>query len=132
MSHLSERVSRANRSPVSGRRACGGAGNTPGPVGESLHPLIEAIEDWFRRRVPDAKANPERAVTNGALLTSRKRDVLTLIAQGAGNARIAAGLVLSERTVARHVANIYLKLGVHNRAQAVAAALNGHDPELTT
>ena len=40
-----------------------------------------------------------------------------------GNRKIAEGLVLSERTVARHIANIYDKAGVHGRAEVTAYAL---------
>lgn len=58
-----------------------------------------------------------------ATLTDREREVLRLIADGSSNAEIAAGLVVSERTVARHVANVYAKIDAHNRAQATAYAL---------
>jgi DNA-binding CsgD family transcriptional regulator len=37
---------------------------------------------------------------------------------GHSNRRIAAALYLSPRTVQRHVANVYLKIGAHNRAEA--------------
>jgi DNA-binding NarL/FixJ family response regulator len=49
--------------------------------------------------------------------------VLCLLAGGLGNREIAARLVLSEATVARHVANILAKLDVSNRVAAVAHAL---------
>ncbi len=49
------------------------------------------------------------------------------VAAGRSNDEIARDLVLSGRTVARHVANIYGKIGVHNRAQATAWALR-HKP----
>jgi DNA-binding NarL/FixJ family response regulator len=48
--------------------------------------------------------------------------VLRLVASGETNKGIAAALVLSERTVDRHVSNIYAKLGVSSRAAATAFA----------
>jgi DNA-binding NarL/FixJ family response regulator len=48
--------------------------------------------------------------------------VLRLVAAGMSNARIAARLVLSERTVARHVSNIFAKLDVGSRTAAAAFA----------
>jgi DNA-binding CsgD family transcriptional regulator len=55
-------------------------------------------------------------------LTARERQVLRLIAAGRTNKAIAAELVVSERTVDRHVSNIYVKLRVSSRAAATAYA----------
>jgi DNA-binding NarL/FixJ family response regulator len=55
-------------------------------------------------------------------LTGRESQVLRLVATGATNRAIAAELFLSEKTVARHVANIFLKLGVSSRSAATAYA----------
>jgi DNA-binding NarL/FixJ family response regulator len=49
--------------------------------------------------------------------------VLRLLATGHSNRRIAADLFLSPRTVQRHVANVYRKLGAHCRAEATVYAL---------
>ena len=56
-------------------------------------------------------------------LTRREVEVLRLIAAGHSNREIAAALFLSPRTAERHVANIYLKLGAHSKAEAAAYAL---------
>lgn len=55
-------------------------------------------------------------------LTTREVEVLRLVASGATNRGIADELVLSEKTVARHLANIFAKLDVSNRAAATAWA----------
>ena len=55
-------------------------------------------------------------------LTSRELEVLALVASGATNKAIGAELVISEKTVARHVSNIFVKLGLSSRAAATAYA----------
>ena len=57
-------------------------------------------------------------------LTRREVEVLRLIAEGKSNRQIAAALYLSPRTAERHVANIYLKIGAHSKAEAAAYALH--------
>jgi LuxR family transcriptional regulator, regulator of acetate metabolism len=53
-------------------------------------------------------------------LTRRELEVVTMLAEGETNARIAQRLVVSEDTVKSHVKHILRKLGVHNRSQAVS------------
>ncbi|KHL15091.1 UNVERIFIED_CONTAM: LuxR family transcriptional regulator [Mumia flava] len=55
-------------------------------------------------------------------LTDREAEVLALVARGLDNAAIARALVLSDKTVRNHVSNVITKLGVRDRAAAVAAA----------
>ena len=59
-------------------------------------------------------------------LTPREAEVLRMVAGGSSNQQIATELVLSPRTVERHIANVYAKLGARNRADATAYALR-HD-----
>ena len=59
-------------------------------------------------------------------LTAREVQVLALVAKGETNKAIAAELVLSERTVERHVSNIFSKLSVSSRAAATAHAYENH------
>jgi DNA-binding NarL/FixJ family response regulator len=61
-------------------------------------------------------------VPRAGVLTGREEEVLGLIAQGLSNARIAAELVISEKTAGHHVSHILAKLGVPNRAAAAAYA----------
>jgi DNA-binding NarL/FixJ family response regulator len=58
-------------------------------------------------------------------LTSREREVLRLIAQGLRNRDIAEQLVISEKTVQNHISNIFSKLQVNDRSQAIVRALQG-------
>jgi DNA-binding CsgD family transcriptional regulator len=73
-----------------------------------------------------AEPDLERASRSGAAgkagLTGRELEVLRLVAAGNTNRAIAGELVLSERTIDRHVSNIYAKLDVSSRAAATAYA----------
>lgn len=69
-------------------------------------------------------AGPQRGIPAG--LTPREVEVLGLVATGASNRDIAGQLFLSERTVARHLANIFVKIGVSTRAAATAFAYDEH------
>ncbi|HWC41630.1 MAG TPA: LuxR C-terminal-related transcriptional regulator [Actinomycetota bacterium] len=64
----------------------------------------------------------QRADARSGGLTARELQVLRLVAAGATNKAIAADLFISERTVDRHMSNIYAKLGVSSRAAATAHA----------
>jgi DNA-binding NarL/FixJ family response regulator len=82
------------------------------------------------RRALEQPARPDRRASRsdrprlGAdALTARELEVLRLIAEGRTNREIAEALALSEKTVARHLTNIYTKAGVENRAGAAAFAL---------
>jgi len=55
-------------------------------------------------------------------LTSREHEVLQLLAAGRSNPEIADALFISRRTVTTHVTNLFAKLGVGNRVEAVTAA----------
>jgi DNA-binding NarL/FixJ family response regulator len=77
--------------------------------------LLARLRCVRRRHAP-----PGPAAAAG--LSPREHDVLTLLAGGADQLEIAERLVLSESTVGKHIERILEKLGVHSRAQAVAAA----------
>ena len=57
-------------------------------------------------------------------ITDRELEVLVLVARGLSNRQIASSLVLSEATVKRHLANLYSKIGVGSRSEAVRTALD--------
>jgi DNA-binding CsgD family transcriptional regulator len=89
---------------------------------------LEAARDGFARlgAAPDLARieSLTRSATSdhGHRLTRRELQVLRLVAGGETNKAIATELVLSERTVDRHVSNIFTKLGVASRAAATAYA----------
>ncbi len=66
------------------------------------------------------------APTAPAGLTAREVEVLRLVAAGRSNPEIATELVLSEKTVARHLSNIFAKLDVRSRTAAAAFAYEHH------
>jgi DNA-binding NarL/FixJ family response regulator len=59
-------------------------------------------------------------------LTSRERQVLALLAEGATNRQIGAALFMAEKTASVHVSRILSKLGVRSRTQAAAVAHRLH------
>ncbi|HEX6305079.1 MAG TPA: response regulator transcription factor [Anaerolineales bacterium] len=78
--------------------------------------IATRLMNYFSAPKPDvaSQAFPE--------LTDRERQVLELIAQGFNNRRIARHLTISEKTVRNHVSNIFNKLQVADRAQAIIRA----------
>ena len=76
------------------------------------------------RRLMQYFANMQPILPSSAFpdLTEREREILGLIALGESNAEIAVELVLSPKTVSNHVSNIFSKLQVVDRAQAVLRA----------
>ena len=73
------------------------------------------------RRIDDLRRGDRTDKPHG--LTQRELEVLRLLTSGASNRSIASDLVLSERTIDRHVSNIFTKLGVSSRAAATAFAI---------
>lgn len=73
--------------------------------------VARRVVEWFSSPRPSAPAFPE--------LTDREREVLDLIAAGRSNTDIARALVLSPKTVRNHVSNVFSKLHVADRAEAI-------------
>jgi pimeloyl-ACP methyl ester carboxylesterase/DNA-binding CsgD family transcriptional regulator len=75
-----------------------------------LDAINQFMEDTGRQPRPDG-------------LTEREAEILALLAGGNSNEEISRTLTISRRTVERHIGNIYLKIGAHNRAEATAYAI---------
>ena len=69
----------------------------------------------------DALSRAEHGEAAGPL-TVREVEVVRLVADGLTNRAIATALFLSEKTVARHLSNVFAKLGISSRAAATAYA----------
>jgi DNA-binding NarL/FixJ family response regulator len=104
--------------------------------------LVRAVKAVYRGEAIFSPAIAQRMIhyftalplTASALafpeLTDREREILHFIAQGESNADIAKRLVLSTKTVQNHVSNIFSKLQVADRAQAIVRARDaglGHE-----
>jgi non-specific serine/threonine protein kinase len=126
-----------------------------GRIAHALHAerIASAMRNWVGERVPEdalaagqtpplerlidevlagAAARPASTeAPASSTLTPREREVLQLLAVGLSDREIADALFIGERTVNTHVGRIYAKLGVRNRAAAVAAAIAAGlvDPE---
>jgi DNA-binding NarL/FixJ family response regulator len=81
------------------------------PLKERVSALVESV-----------KALPPKRRQYPQGLTKREVEVLQLVASGMSNTAIAEKLVLSVRTVERHISNIYSKTNAHGRAEATAFA----------
>lgn len=93
-------------------------------AGESiLHPAIaRKVTDYFARRVAKQAAE-EHETSAFDRLTRRETEILKLAAQGMTNREIADELTVSVRTVQSHLSNIFSKLGVGSRMEAVLSAV---------
>lgn len=84
-----------------------------------LDPAVaRGLLDEFRARPDSHPPTPAEM----QLLTAREREVFALVAHGLSNTEIAGRLTVSEATVKTHFGRVLMKLGLRDRAQAVAAA----------
>jgi DNA-binding NarL/FixJ family response regulator len=108
-----------------------------GVPAEDLHRAVREVANggaWLDPAVTGRvlasyrSAAPPRAGRDAdlAALTSREREVLSLIGQGKTNTEIAAGLFVSEGTVKTHINHLFTKLQLRDRAAAVVFAFD-HD-----
>ncbi|MER6126056.1 LuxR C-terminal-related transcriptional regulator [Streptomyces sp. NPDC001795] len=98
-------------------------------IGQRLQPLLAAVEQqrqllerWQRQAVPcDAPGTPQE-LAEDCDLTPRETTVLLLLTDALTAAAIGRRLAISDRTVHKHIQNIYRKLGTHDRVSTVLRA----------
>lgn len=88
-------------------------------------PLERAIEEALAVTEPESTGSSPRdgAPTDELGLTPRENEILRLLPKGLTNAEIAEALFVSPRTIQTHLTNLYGKLGVDGRAEAIAVAV---------
>lgn len=89
--------------------------------------VAQKVLDQFAALKSQSDLPEPSTVANHSLfkgLTRREAEVLKLITQGLRNREIAEKLVISEKTVGNHISNIFSKLHVNDRSQAILRALN--------
>jgi DNA-binding NarL/FixJ family response regulator len=87
-------------------------------------PISPRVASFLLTRVREQAPLPDG--TDGAPLSAREREVLTLLAHGRSNQEIADELVISPSTVRNHISSILIKLRVDNRTQAAVRAVRSH------
>jgi DNA-binding CsgD family transcriptional regulator len=103
---------------VSRRITFGGPFGAVRPFRSKERRALELLAPHFAKPVLAAEARRQRRAALG--LTARELEVLALVADGCSNAEVAGALWLSPLTVRKHLENVFAKLGVHTRAEAVA------------
>jgi predicted ATPase/DNA-binding SARP family transcriptional activator/DNA-binding CsgD family transcriptional regulator len=88
----------------------------------------ETVEYALSEEVAPAPESPPAERRMYDLLTRREKEVAELVARDLTNRQIAKELVLSERTVENHVANLLKKLGLHSREHVVAPSMSNQQP----
>lgn len=98
-------------------------------LAEALHAAYNGDRIQTGGRRPSSRPRPSRlaqgdyAAMAARHLTSRERQVLALLAEGAGKDQIARQLDIKPNTVRTHIQNVFTKLQVHSRIEAVTLAV---------
>ncbi len=86
--------------------------------------LTSRFFEYFQQQVIEEKSEPEQEENYLSFLTAREEEVLDLLCQGVTYKGVASQLFISDTTVKTHVNNIFQKLQVNDRTQAVLYAIN--------
>ncbi len=118
--YASEQSARQAAASAPGASLITFAGALPDHIGDMLDSIIEFVSPGAT--APAGAGDRVGTDEDGARLTAREAEILGLLASGLSNREIAERLVLSPRTVERHLENLYRKAGFRNRAEATAYA----------
>jgi pimeloyl-ACP methyl ester carboxylesterase/DNA-binding CsgD family transcriptional regulator len=98
---------------------------TDGDIEPDDRQAVPAIVDFLEGvSAPSIGPEPSGVISSPTALSRRQMEVLYLVSEGKRTREIAEELVLSERTVERHIADVYAKIGARNRSEATAYVLN--------
>src|SRR5690606_10711316 len=89
---------------------------------QSLEALGQALPDSYRSHYPDvfrAAGSPGSATSQAISLTSKEQEILELLVRGLDNSSISQQTGIALSTTKWHLKNIYAKLGVSNRTEAI-------------
>jgi NarL family two-component system response regulator LiaR len=89
----------------------------------AIHDAVDGKATLSREAAQALVSAAQRPPTPLYTLTSREREVLSLMAQGLNNSQIATQLTISLSTVKKHVSNVLTKLHTNSRTEAVAVAV---------
>lgn len=82
------------------------------------------LSEELQAKLTEAKAKAEAKANTGLdILTEREQEVLKALSKGMSNQELAEALVVSPKTVHNHLYNIYSKLGVNSRSEAIVWAI---------
>jgi DNA-binding NarL/FixJ family response regulator len=93
-----------------------------GLVLQMKDPTFDSVFEFAAEKIKSGDLPSDKMMVKHSL-TSRERQVLILLAQGLTNEQISRDLVVVVKTVEKHVANILMKLGLKNRTEAAAWAI---------
>lgn len=91
-------------------------------IGQGQHVFRKEHERMAHLHLAEMAQKGRRAAKAASALTRREREILELIAEGLTTRQMASRLKVSERTVETHIANLYGKLDVNSRVQAIHRA----------
>jgi DNA-binding NarL/FixJ family response regulator len=91
-------------------------------LADDLPRIVREVHEGRRTLPPDVRARLEERAASPTL-TSREVEVMRLVAAGRRDKEIAVALAISSQTVRVHIKNIYAKLGVGDRTEAMSVAI---------
>ena len=116
-------IKEARLLPLEGDSMAPGRSNMQTAI-EAIRELLTSLGPPLMPRREQSAPDESEALQPSVHLTARETEILRLLAEGHNTREIAGLLVLSPRTVERHIGNIYGKINISNRAQATAFAIS--------